>query len=281
MKYVISIVLILLVIVLYLLYYLLCLINNYTYDTSSYCEKLRLIKENNYPSKKILIVTLETRKSDMLNIHNANINNYCKDKGYDYIFLDNYENELDLPIYWKKIQVMKDLLTNYKVYDYIMWMDSDTLILDPDIKIDNILKDKSIYIGKDYQLYDLNAGVFIIKNDNIGNMFIEDCIKTYINREECKDNNGKYSLNSEWSGKCYEQGIMIELIKTKYEKNTTILEPYIIWNWNSPVSNVFILHLWGGKGNNQNKREYAFKKLAKNNKYYESRIEQLIYQKIL
>lgn len=244
----------------------------FTYDTSPYIKKLRLIRERKSISKKILIVTLETRKSKMLDIHNNNISNYCKNNDYNYMFLDKYENEIDMPIYWKKIQLVNDLLNN-KNYDYIMWMDSDTLVLEPDIKIDNILGDKSIYIGKDYGKNIYCAGVFIIKNDNIGNIFIKECINTYINNDKCKDKNGNYSLNSDWAGDCYEQGIMNKLLKTKYKEYTYILEPYIIWNLDLPVSNIFILHLFGGS----NKRADVFKKLVKNNKAYDSRINQLLY----
>jgi len=250
-----------------------------TFDTSLHCNKLNKLKNNTtYDPKKILIITLETRPSEMLNIHNYNIDNYSTKHGYQYLFLNNYENDLKLPIYWKKIQLIRDLLHKTD-YEYIMWMDSDTLILDQDLTLQSILNlgySSTIYIGRDVGSSDLNAGVFIIKNDIHGKTFIDELINTYLKKDKCKDKNGEYSLNSGWAGECYEQGIMNELLKTKYKKNTTVLEPYIIWNLHTPVSNIFILHLWAGL-NKGNHREDAFKNLLKNNKSYDSRLEQFLY----
>lgn len=226
----------------------------------------------------IAIVTLETRNSEMLNIHNKNIKDYCKLHNYTYIFKKSYENKLKLPIYWKKIQLVKELLETNN-YDYVLWMDSDTLIIDESITIESLLDNSSIYMGKDMKSkFNLNAGVFLIKNNNIGLKFLSDCINVYINRDNCKDKFGNYALNGEWSKGCYEQGIMNELIKTEYFNNFKLLEDHIVLNTNTPNTTCFILHLFGGiEKNKEEKRNIAFKYIIEDNNYFDTRISQLLF----
>lgn len=234
----------------------------YTFTFSSDVMKNKLIEFKlnikNTPNlidntiKNIAIVTLETRKLDYLDTHNDNIQNYCNLHNYKYLFYDNYNNTLELPIYWKKIQLVLELL-NSNVYNYVMWLDSDTMICDPDIKIENIinLDKKSIYIGKDliskFDNNTYNAGVFIIKNDLIGKKFLIDCINTYLNRYECLDKSSlRYKLG-EWAGRCYEQGIMNELLKSEYINEFYFVEEYLFMNNSSPITTCFILHLFSGQ----------------------------------
>jgi hypothetical protein len=240
------------------------------------------IKTNNIKteSKNIAITTLETRKLDYLELHNLNLDNYCKRHNYTYLFKDIYNNDLNLPIYWKKIQLVLELLNSDK-YDYVMWMDSDTIICDNDIKLEYILNknDKSIFIGKNLITTlskDYNAGVFIIKNDTIGKKFLNDCIDIYLSRYECLDK-GIYRLIGDWAGRCYEQGIMNELLKSKYKSNLYIVEEYLFMNNSSPITNIFILHLFSGEWYDCG-RYKIFKEILNNEKIYNSRINQLYFR---
>lgn len=243
-------------------------------------EFKKLSKVSPINKKSIVITTLETRKLDYLELHNVNLEKYCKLHDYTYLFKDIYNNELNLPIYWKKIQLVLELLNSDK-YEYVMWMDSDTIICDMDIKLENILseKDKSIFIGKNLITTlskDYNAGVFIIKNDIIGKRFLNDCIDTYLSRYECLDK-GIYRLIGDWAGRCYEQGIMNELIKNKYKNNLYVVEEYLIMNNSSPLSTVFILHLFSGEWYDCG-RYKIFKKIIDDNNYSNSRFNQLYFR---
>jgi len=256
----------------------------YTFYTGNFKNEIVKMKKRSKKIKKlnIAIITLETRNSDMLSIHNNNVKEYCKLHDYVYIFKNKYENELKLPIYWKKLQFVNDVLENND-FDYVLWLDSDTLIIDKTISLESILEDSdnySIYMGKDLNTkFNLNAGVFLIKNDMRGLRFLRECIEVYINRDSCKDEFGNYALNGAWSKGCYEQGVMNELIKTKYFNNFKLLDEHIVLNTFMPNTTSFILHFFGGgtDKNRDEKRNIAFRNIMDNNNYFDQRIQQLLF----
>jgi hypothetical protein len=132
-------------------------------------------------------------------------------------------------------------------------MDSDTFIFDMSINLSDIFNKYSsdIFIGSDNNLnYDLtNAGVFGIKNSDLGKQFLVDCIKSFNN--DCKKSNGE--LKGKWAATCYEQGIMNILIADKYYKNTTVLTNDLIFNYNRCNNNVFIMHLYASSNSYREK----------------------------
>ena len=169
---------------------------------------------------KILIISYDNRKDEKyIQLHNHNIKEYIKKYGHEYVFY----NKCNENNYWCKVYMVLDALETNK-YDYVIWMDSDTLIKDFEIDINDILNSYSsdILVGSDNNpKYDLiNSGVFIIKNTEIGKQFLKDCIN-YI-PEVCVKKNG--SLKGEWAASCYEQGTMNILIADKYSKYTTVLK---------------------------------------------------------
>ena len=101
------------------------------------------------------------------------------------------------------------------------------------------------------------AGVFFIKNSEVGKNFISDCIKYLKDHPKCIVNNKEQGM---WAGICYEQGVMNTLLKEKYKEYVYVDNKYdIIY---TPISNMntktsaLILHLAGSK--NQ-KRYEVFK----------------------
>jgi hypothetical protein len=237
------------------------------------------VNNTNYNRKNIAIVTLETRESNMLSLHNKNVREYCELYGYTYIFRNSYENVLKLPIYWQKLQLVKDILENHN-FEYVFWFDSDTLIIDDTICLESILDEhSSIYIGNDFSNNStLCAGVFAIKNNHIGLDFIQDCIETYVNNNDCKDNFGNYFLGGDWAGVCYEQGMMNKLIKTKYVNYVKLFENHMVLNNYTPNTNCFILHLYvGSKKNREDPRSTVFKNIINDNRCFHNRLSQLIY----
>lgn len=248
----IIIICIFLLIVLFI-YALLCIIEDNKVNNLLLSSKDRYfdkkIKKEVYKPKSIIITTLETRDIPLLKHHNDTVNYYAKKHGYKYIFRNNYENEITLPIYWKKIQLLKDLMEDYKTVDYFIWLDSDSIITHPEIPIEYLLEmdeTKSIFIGKDYPCRKFDsycAGVFIIKNNSIGYQFISDCITTYLSSSKCIDNN-KYVLNGIYAGECYEQGIMNELLNTSYNKHLYEIETFFVMNTIYPAYGTVILHLY-------------------------------------
>ena len=235
---------------------------------NSLLSSLKKISQIPYQHSKIAIITLETRDLNLLPFHNKNVKDYCNNNNYDYFFFKNYENELELPIYWKKIQLVKEFLETTQ-YDYVVWMDSDTIICKPDIRLEQIiLPDKSIYIGNHFPsiISHYNAGFFIIQNNHIGRQFLSDCIATYLDSEECLVD-GKLSLPGKWSGSCYEQGIMNKLLATTYNDDFHFLEYAFVVNSEFPITDTFVLHLFSGLDKNKDYVSNIFKRIYEGEKF--------------
>jgi galactosyl transferase GMA12/MNN10 family len=113
------------------------------------------------------------------------------------------------PLPWSKIPLIQKYLSHY---DYIVWMDADVLIMNPEIKLEifiNMMKPSSfMIIGHD--LNNLNTGVFVIRNCPLAREFLADVW-----------NKTEY-LNHKW----WEQGAIIDLWENseKYRPHIDILE---------------------------------------------------------
>lgn len=199
-----------------------------------------IVKKN-----KILFITYDNRyKEEYVLIHNYNMKKYTEQYDYEYKFYNRCNDN----VYWCKIFMVLDALKKNK-YDYVIWLDSDTVIKNFDIDIGEIFNKFSsdIFIGSDNNSsYDItNAGVFVVKNTKIGINFLNDCIN-YVS-DKCINDDG--SLKGKWAASCYEQGVMNILIADKYSKNTTILTNDIIFNYNVCSDDVFIMHLYASPSN--------------------------------
>jgi hypothetical protein len=212
-----------------------------------------LIRKMSRP--RFLLVTIETRDNNVIRVHNENIQSYSNRYGYEYVFNNQYQNpSLNLPVYWWKLQFIKDrMMAQDKRMDYIVWLDSDTIVAH-DRRLEEIVRlapKASIFIGKDFshdrssQVY--CAGVFMIKNNDVGKQFIDDCLSAYVNNPRCKIH-GKYTLVGEWAGECYEQGVMNKLLKSKYRSEMYELSPEYVMN--GPANfHGFIVHVFDNKQN--------------------------------
>jgi hypothetical protein len=231
--------------------YQIILENDYDYFKKFSKKNILKLINNNKLEKptvkknKILFITYDNRyKEEYVLIHNNNIKKYVKKYNYEY----KYYNKCNDNVYWCKIFMVLDALIKNK-YDYVIWLDSDTVIKNFDIDIGEIFNKFSsdIFISSDNNTnYDItNAGVFAVKNSTIGKNFLSDCIN-YIS-DKCLNNDG--SLKGIWAASCYEQGVMNILIIDKYSKDTTILTNDIIFNYNVCSDDVFIMHLYASSSN--------------------------------
>ena len=225
--------------------------NDYDYFNRFSDKSMRKLINNNrlnepiVKKNKILFITYDNRvNEDYVLIHNNNILKYCKKYDYRYKFF----NKCNDNTYWcKMFMVLHELKKNK--YDYVIWLDSDTVIKNFDIDIGDIFNKYSsdIFIGSDNNSSrDItNAGVFIIKNSEDGINFLMDCIEHISSK--CLNDDG--TLKGIWAASCYEQGVMNILIHDKYSKNTTILTNEIIFNYNICSDEVFIMHLYASPSN--------------------------------
>lgn len=96
---------------------------------------------------------------------------YCEKHAYD--FFDE-EDDVDTtrPLAWSKIKIIQRHLPSY---DYIVWIDGDTLIMNDKIKLDNIITfdtdGKDIMVAQDYTM--INTGVIFIKNTEWSRKFLD------------------------------------------------------------------------------------------------------------
>jgi len=222
-------------------------------------------RSGQFKKRKIAFLTAEDRNLDYIKLHDWSFEEYCKKNGYEYIRLNNCEKSV-ATTYWCKIFKVNELLSSDK-YDYVVWVDSDTIIVNKDVSVDSLISkygEKDIIIGIDLHIVPeliilnmYNAGVFFIKNSDIGKNFLSDCIKYLKDHPKCIVNNKEQGL---WAGICYEQGVMNTLLKEKYSdyvyvdnKCDIIYTPLSIIDKNI---NPLILHL-AGKSNQ--KRYEIFK----------------------
>lgn len=88
---------------------------------------------------------------------------YAKKHGYD-VFI--YHKLLDntRPAPWSKIIAIQKHLADY---DWIYWSDADSLIMNTDIKLENLIDEKfDLVISKECYYGYLNTGSFLIKNSS-------------------------------------------------------------------------------------------------------------------
>ena len=109
---------------------------------------------------------------------------------HNYTFYDE-QNSLDetRPIAWSKI---KHILKYLDDYDYIVWIDADTYIMNDEIKLEDIISNfmnkKHIMIAQDWKLP--NTGVMFCKNSQWTKDFLN-----HIYKQEEFINHSNWEIN--------------------------------------------------------------------------------------
>jgi hypothetical protein len=97
---------------------------------------------------------------------------YANRHGYTRI-TDESVYDPERPFPWSKIRLVQKYLTDY---DFLVWMDADVLVTNPDIKMEVFIAmmkpDAFMFLGHDFQ--NLNTGVFVIRNCPLAHEFLED-----------------------------------------------------------------------------------------------------------
>lgn len=144
---------------------------------------------------------------------------------------------LDIPIFWKKLALLYyymfvdgDCQNNNKQqtkYDVVMWLDSDAIVLPTAIPFGDIFDaypDKSIMIPDEEITKDVyNAGIVMIRNDQVGRAFVERCLFDGFLLLEKNKNRWRYDEGSKkwscdwclWADENYEQGHMAKVLTTE------------------------------------------------------------------
>lgn len=174
-----------------------------------------------YRHRTICFVTYEDRDHPYIKLHDKNLAQFCK--RYDYVYLKKTSYKKGTT-YWKKLFLLQDIINEDK-YDYVFWLDSDTIInqkTDTDTFISKY-GEKDIIVGIEpfsFLWQNINAGIIGIKNSKIGKQFLSDCIQIYHEQYPYCIKDGKEQGG--FSGPCYEQGVMNKVIKSKYKDDVYI-----------------------------------------------------------
>lgn len=128
------------------------------------------------PGKKIAIVSLHTEQISSYAIHSEkSISQYCEKQNYTfYSYREKIEKNCSAN--WSKSQA---ILNHISDHDYIIWMDSDTLVFNPSKKFEDILtkcdKDHLIIATKDIGGNSmLNSGVLIFSNSDFSKKILKE-----------------------------------------------------------------------------------------------------------
>jgi lipopolysaccharide biosynthesis glycosyltransferase len=137
-------------------------------------------------------------------------------------------------------------LLNTNKYDFVLWMDSDTVFTNFQPDLANILQsyESHIYCSTDFgDHYTICAGVFAFRNSKIGKHAIK-MITDYYNSKPFQQmciQNERNKLNGKWAQTCYEQGVMNNILYKYFKPYLTILDSSIIQN-DIECHAKFILH---------------------------------------
>ena len=197
---------------------------------------------------KIAILSHGDKKVDIWKkISFINKEKYCKKHGYNFIGSDKKYD--DRPPTWHKLPMIKEYLSKY---DWVLWNDPDTLIMNTTIKLEKFINDSYDFIISkvDY----INTGVFFVKNSELGLKIITDAYnqEQYIGLKANEEDSIKhlFSINE-------YKDIVRE--KVKIASNASFNKmPY-----NFKMKD-FIIHFAG-----RYKDYKYFKKLSQGIKYYE------------
>jgi len=155
---------------------------------------------------------------------------YCRNHHYDYID-DETEYDHTRPIEWTKIPTVKKYMDRY---DYIVWMDADSLIMNPEISLEYFIKK---YMQNEIEMMYvsdgnwINTGIFFVKCTEYMKKFLTEVYK-YPN-EMCKDQGAiDYLWRNNWNN-C-RQKIYIVPDQTEYNSS-----------WRNYFHGDFIIHFPG------------------------------------
>ena len=112
-----------------------------------------------------------------------NRSDYCKKHGYDLVVdTTDYSGTVDDTTFLHNTK-FSSIKNNMHSCDYLVWIDSDILIVNEDVKLEEFITTKSISCAP-YNRYvpnpTLHNGVIIFKNDNISNFYINLCCDTFV-----------------------------------------------------------------------------------------------------
>lgn len=173
---------------------------------------------------KILVLQIEDRyDARIIELMKFNQRICNKNDFLEYKF--QLKCSVDVPPYWAKVFEIAILLQKRKDIDYIIWLDSDAMLVNPSTLQNLLLENPNVsFFGSPDQpdwTSPFNAGVFVVKNNEHGKNIMEEWCKGFYQSNWKKEFN-TWFCPCLWAGSDYEQGSFVKYIMTNPK-----LEPHI------------------------------------------------------
>jgi hypothetical protein len=200
----------------------------------------------------IAVVQYDNRASvrfQKLIAHNAL---YCRRHGYDHVLRGALAEGSEDPYasispYWAKVKACLDLLEQH-TYDAIVWLDTDAVIWNHSIALEDILQDSTMIFANDTHA-SFNAGVWSIRGDDLGLKILREWWGLYNPNAWERDAENNWKCAGFFAGEDYEQGSFVTNLFPKYRCHIGYLEAYVL-NGDDPYElNSFVLHFYGDRKN--------------------------------
>lgn len=178
---------------------------------------------------------------------------YCQKQGYEFLFFDRYP--ANLPPYWMKVKIAKDLVDSGK-YNYVMWLDSDACVHNFNVRLESLFafhRDAFFVMAPDHERWtsNFNAGVWALKCGTMAKHFLEDWLMLY-DASKWSQTESRWSCQQcSWAGDAYEQGAGEKILKTETYAPYVIRLPWEILQNDTPTTLSFTLHFAGKMGKAQ------------------------------
>jgi len=112
---------------------------------------------------------------DVIKYGKLSMEEYCRKWGYDFVFEDKLLDTV-LPPHWSKLLLMLQLMRSKANYDYVVWLDSDVMVMNHEISITSLIfehmKDKHFMLSRDVSGH-INTGVWIVRNSEYARQIVE------------------------------------------------------------------------------------------------------------
>lgn len=164
----------------------------------------------------VLIVQYENRYTDYTERLMARNRAYCNRHGYRYI---RPTDSFNISPYWIKVALIKQCIESSDA-KYIVWLDSDAVVAQQAVRIEDLFTIKDFLISYDYSdfqegKYVANAGVFMIRVNERTKGLVNAWWNCYNPARWIKEGE-KWKTTGKWAGPDYEQGSFNTIILPKF-----------------------------------------------------------------
>ena len=168
---------------------------------------------------------------------------YADQHGYAYHYVG--QNHFDLPPYWQKPKLLRQLLAGG--YDLVAWLDTDAVVHDLDRRIEDLFSgEEAMVAAGDNPLWDrpFNAGVFFLKGSEA--VALMDRWSDLFARTAWRRTETAWVCDDEWAGTSYEQGAFTQHLLPELSASGQLrLVDWRLLQSPFPIDGAFTLHFAG------------------------------------